>query len=57
MAHYILRRLLLLPITLFFIVVVNFAIINMAPGEPTSVTEISPGGEARRQENGAVTGD
>jgi len=56
-AHYILRRLLLLPITLFFIVVVNFAIINMAPGEPTSVTEISPGGEARRQENGAVTGD
>jgi len=53
MINYILRRLILLPMTLFFIIVVNFVIINMAPGEPTSVTEISPGGEATRQENGS----
>ncbi|NGX58010.1 MAG: Dipeptide transport system permease protein DppB [Chlamydiae bacterium] len=53
MFHYIVRRLILLPITLFFIIVVNFIIINMAPGEPTSVTEISPGGEARKEESGA----
>lgn len=51
MFGYIVRRLLLLPITLFFIIVVNFIIINMAPGEPTSVTEISPTGEATKQEN------
>jgi len=57
MIHYILRRIFLLPITLFFIVLVNFVIINMAPGEPTSVTEISSGGEATRRENSAAGGD
>lgn len=51
MITYIIRRLILLPITLFFIVLVNFIIINMAPGDPTSITEISPEGLASKKEN------
>ncbi len=50
---YTLRRLLLLPITLFFIVMVNFVIINLAPGEPFSFAEISPEGSANQRENRA----
>ncbi len=53
MLNYIIRRLLLLPVTLFFIILVNFIIVNFAPGEPTSVTEISARGQAERQEKGA----
>lgn len=49
MASYILRRLILIPITLFFIILVNFVIINLAPGDPVSITEISPEGQASRQ--------
>lgn len=49
MWNYILRRLLLLPITLFCIVLVNFIIINLAPGEPTSFVEISPEGIASKK--------
>lgn len=49
MFNYIIRRLILLPITLFFIVLVNFIIINLAPGDPVSVTEISPEGNATRR--------
>lgn len=48
MGSYLLRRLLLLPLTLFAILLVNFIIINMAPGDPVSVTEISPDGNASR---------
>ncbi len=48
MAAYLLRRLILLPITLFCIVFVNFIIINLAPGEPTSVIEVSQGQESRQ---------
>lgn len=48
---YFLRRLLLLPLTLFCIVLVNFVIINLAPGEPFSYTEISPEGVAGQREN------
>lgn len=48
---YALRRLLLLPLTLFFIVLVNFIIINLAPGEPFSYAEISPEGMASQKEN------
>jgi peptide/nickel transport system permease protein len=48
---YTLRRLLLLPITLFCIVLVNFAIINLAPGEPVSYAVISPEGTANLREN------
>lgn len=48
--NYAIRRLLLLPFTLFFIVLVNFTIINLAPGDPSSFTEISQEGMASRRE-------
>lgn len=51
MFNYIIRRLILLPITLFFIILVNFVIINLAPGDPTTLTEISPEGSATRRED------
>lgn len=54
MLHYIARRLVLLPVTLFFIVLVNFIIINLAPGDPTTVTEISPEGAATKREDRSV---
>lgn len=54
MFNYILRRLLLIPLTLFFIVLVNFVIINLAPGDPVTITEISQEGTASRKENRAV---
>ncbi|MFA6916419.1 MAG: ABC transporter permease [Parachlamydiales bacterium] len=59
MGTYILRRLILLPITLFCIILVNFIVLNLAPGEPTTRTEISPEGNASRsQSNSQVfTGD
>lgn len=57
MLNYILRRLILLPITLFCIVLVNFVIINLAPGDPVTMTEISPeGGATRRADRAAVFG-
>lgn len=49
MLNYILRRLLLLPITLFFIILVNFVIINLAPGDPVTITEITQEGNASRK--------
>ena len=51
MLSYVLRRLLLLPLTLFCIILVNFAIINLAPGDPVSYTEIAPEGAATRRED------
>ncbi len=51
MWNYVLRRLLLLPITLFCIIIVNFMIINLAPGEPTNSAEISAQGTASRKAN------
>lgn len=55
MFNYILRRLLLLPLTLFAIILINFIIINLAPGDPVSITEISPeGGEASRRVDQAI---
>lgn len=56
MIHYIGRRLLLLPITLFFIILVNFAIINLAPGDPSTITEISPDGASRREDRAMAFG-
>lgn len=53
MLDYLIRRLLLLPLTLFCIILVNFTIINLAPGDPVSVTEISPEGQAARREGAA----
>lgn len=54
MFYYILRRLLLLPLTLLAIVLVNFVIVNLAPGDPVSITEISPEGPATRREDKTV---
>jgi peptide/nickel transport system permease protein len=51
MTHYLIRRLLLLPLTLLSIILVNFVIINLAPGDPVSVTQISPEGGASRRES------
>lgn len=56
MVTYLLRRLALLPITLFFIVLVNFVIINMAPGDPVTVTEISPEGATRKEDRSLAFG-
>lgn len=56
MTTYILRRLLLLPITLFFIIIVNFIIINMAPGDPVTVTEVSADGAAKRTDRAVAFG-
>lgn len=41
---YTIRRLLLLPLTLFCIVLVNFVIVNLAPGDPASYAPISADG-------------
>lgn len=59
MGTYIIRRLILLPITLFFIVLINFLVLNLAPGEPTTRTEISPEGSASRSQSSSqvFTGD
>jgi len=54
MTHYLLRRLLLIPLTLFCIILVNFVIINLAPGDPVTITEISAEGGASRQADRSV---
>lgn len=54
MVYYILRRLLLLPLTLLAIVLVNFVIVNLAPGDPVSLSEISQEGPATRKEDKSV---
>lgn len=54
MLNYIVRRLLLLPLTLFCIVLVNFIIINLAPGDPVTVTEVSQEGAASRRDDRSV---
>jgi len=52
MFRYIIQRLILLPITLFFILLVNFVIINLAPGDPVQMLRISP--EGMRQDDHSV---
>lgn len=44
---YLLRRLILLPITLFFILLVNFVIINLAPGDPVTASQVGEAGVSR----------
>lgn len=44
----------LLPITLFCIILVNFVIINLAPGDPVTFTEISQEGAATRREDRSI---
>jgi len=58
MIAYMIRRLLLLPLTLFAIIFVNFIILNLAPGEPTNQAQMSATGEATRSvDDIGVTGD
>lgn len=58
MTAYLIRRLLLLPVTLFLIILVNFVILNLAPGEPTTQASIGPTGEASRSTtDSAVKGE
>lgn len=54
MINYLIRRLILLPITMFFIILVNFIIINLAPGEPTTITQVTPEGGASRREDRSI---
>lgn len=56
MWNYTLRRLLLLPLTLFCIVLVNFVIINLAPGDPTSFVEVSAQGAVRQADRSFAFG-
>lgn len=58
MIHYLLRRIFLIPFTLFAIILVNFVILNLAPGEPVNMASLGVTGEATRSsdESGA-TGD
>jgi len=50
MTHYLIKRLLLLPITLFAIILVNFIILNLAPNDPAVLTQKSESGDATREE-------
>ena len=54
MLTYLIRRLILLPVTLLCIIIINFIIVNLAPGDPISATEISEDGSANRQEDQSV---
>lgn len=56
MQGYIFQRLLLLPLTILAIVIVNFIIINLAPGEPVYLTQVGSGGEASRRSMATVGG-
>lgn len=55
MFRYILKRLLLLPLTLFCIVLVNFVIINLAPGEPVSISQVGVAGAVQSQRFAATS--
>lgn len=48
MSDYLIRRLLLLPLTLLCILLINFVIINLAPGDPVTITQMSADGNASR---------
>jgi peptide/nickel transport system permease protein len=58
MRSYVIRRLILLPLTLLAIILVNFVILNLAPGDPTTLANVSITGEASRSSDEAgITGD
>lgn len=57
MFGYLLQRLILLPLTLFLILLINFVILGFAPGEPTTVTEISQEAGALRKAGATGGGD
>lgn len=54
MLTYIIKRILLLFPTLFCIILINFVIINLAPGEPVTVMNISSEGGATRRETSST---
>lgn len=56
MLNYIIRRLLLLPLTLFCIILVNFVIVNLAPGDPVTITEVSADGASRQESRSMAFG-
>jgi len=58
MTAYLIRRLFLLPLTLFAIILVNFVILNLAPGEPANLATVSATGElVRSTDDAGVTGE
>lgn len=56
MLNYLIRRLLLLPLTLFCILMINFLIINLAPGDPATISDASQDAAVRRQDNSIAFG-
>ncbi len=58
MIPYLVRRIFLLPLTLFAIILVNFVILNLAPGDPVNQANLSATGEATRAtDESGVTGE
>ncbi|MCH9626755.1 MAG: hypothetical protein S4CHLAM2_03830 [Chlamydiales bacterium] len=58
MIAYLVRRTLLLPLTLFAIILVNFVILNLAPGDPVNQANLGATGEATRAtDESGVTGE
>ena len=56
MFTYILRRLILLPITLFAIILINFIIVNLAPGDPITISEVTQQGATRQADRSIAFG-
>lgn len=49
MTNYLLRRLCLIPLTLFAILLVNFVIIGLAPGDPSTIASGAMDGDGTRR--------
>lgn len=49
MVSYLVRRVLLIPVTLFAILLINFTIINLAPGDPSTISTSAMSGDGSRQ--------
>lgn len=54
---YILRRLILLPLTLFAIILINFIIVNLAPGDPITISEVTQQGATRQADRSMAFGN
>lgn len=48
MGSYLLRRMFLIPLTLLCILLVNFVILNLAPGDPSTVSDAAVRGDGTR---------
>lgn len=51
MISYLIRRLALLPLTLLAVICINFIIVNLAPGDPSTYLEVNPLSEGRSSKN------